>query len=323
MFDASYRPTAPARTLLAMSLLVALACFADAQPSLGNDVAEGICGARLGEAFAALDDRARGDPARVATALTRVAFDALEPAYPVTGSDEGVGDPDAAWLARRGWLPGSWHETSWNADAWRALLTRMQRPYGLEPLPVTGASDSITLARETQAALAAAAQAVRPLAMIGVDRSIEGSDVVVFANVIWNWTPHARLLTFDLADRDVEPGTDPPDLLGDMGSCAWTPRDWIFAPAASAREFYTGNVDAEMQILASDAREFGSAVSVAAGDEEAALRLEHPTLAGASVAALGFRGPGPSLGTVLRLALSIRTNVGLFDISRYLEFPPR
>jgi hypothetical protein len=106
-----------------------------------------------------------------------------------------------------------------------------------------------------------------------------------------------------------------------LGTCAWTPRSWARAPADVARDFYTGNVATEVRIIARPDRAIREEIAVARGDEEAAFRLEHPAVRGAPYASLGFVGPGPSVGTVLRLMVSIRTNLGLFDLGRYLSIP--
>jgi hypothetical protein len=258
--------------------------------------------------------------ARIATALARAAYEALEPAFPVRRGDGGFDDPNAAWLHARGVLPSEWDEAELDPASWRRVLARFQAPYGLEPAAVGGDDDPATLRADVEAALAAGAAAVRPLALVGVERDGSGGDTVAFATVIWNWTPVPRLLTFDLSGAAL-PEDDLATLLEAIGSCAWTPRAYARAPAGVAREFYLGNVETGVQVLARANDPLPRPLPVAPGEEESAFRLTHPALAREPYVALGFTGPGPSVGTVLRLAISIRTNIGLFDIGRYLSIP--
>jgi len=275
----------------------------------------------------ALDAATRsGDPAtpegraRIATALARTAYEALEPAFPVRRGDGGFDDPNAAWLHARGVLPSGWDEAAVDLASWRRVVARFQQPYGLEPRPIGGDDEPETLRTDVEAALAAGAAAVRPLALVGVERDGDGVERVAFATVIWNWTPAARLLAFDLSGRSLAED-DLVDVLPAMGSCAWTPRAYARAPAGVAREFYLGNVATGVQVLARATEPLPAPLPIAQGDEESAFELTHPALAREPYAALGFTGPGPSVGTVLRLAFSIRTNIGLFDIGRYLSIP--
>lgn len=256
----------------------------------------------------------------IASALLRIAFEALEPAYPVRRTGGDFDDPNATWLRARNVLPASWTEASLDPDAWRSALARLQRPYGADPLDVSGEDDPQALLADVVAALAKGASRVRPLPLVGVEADGDDVERVAFATVIWNWTPRARLLAFDLGGRSLQDG-DVTGLLPELGTCAWTPRSWVVAPAESARGFYLGNVDTGVQVLARASGTLASAWDVPDGEEEAVFRLDHPTLAGEPYASLGFTGPGPPLGTVLRLAVSIRTNLGVFDVGRYLAFP--
>jgi hypothetical protein len=281
----------------------------------------------VGRCAPILDAAARsGDPttpegrARIATALARAGYEALEPAFPVRRGDGGFADPNAAWLHARGVLPSGWNEAALDPASWRRVLARFQEPYGLEPREPGGDDDPDTLRADVEAALAAGAAAVRPLALIGIERGADGAERVAFATIIWNWTPSARLLAFDLSGRTVADG-DLADVLPAMGTCAWTPRAFARAPADVARAFYLGNVETGVEVLARATEPLPGPVSIAQGEEESAFRLTHPALAREPYAALGFTGPGPSVGTVLRLAISIRTNIGLFDIGRYLSTP--
>ena len=254
----------------------------------------------------------------IASSLLRIAFEALEPAYPVRRADGDFADPNAAWLRARDVLPAAWTESAVDSDAWRAALARLQRPYGADPVDPSGGDDPDALVADVLAALTRGASRVRPLPLVGV----EGDDgrQVAFATVIWNWTPRARLLAFDLDGRTLQ-DDDVTGLLPELGTCAWTPRSWVVAPAEAARGFYLGNVDTGVQVLAHASGTLASAWDVPAGEEEAVFRLEHARLEGEPYASLGFTGPGPPLGTVLRLAVSIRTNLGVFDVGRYLAFP--
>lgn len=306
--------------LVGVVLLLAAILPVHAQGASEATVHVGRCAPSLDAATRSGDPATPEGRARIATALARAAYEALEPAFPVRRDEGGFDDPNARWLHARGVLPSGWTEAALDLASWRRVLARFQEPYGLGPRPVGGDDDPRTLRADVEAALAAGAAAVRPLALVGIERGEDGAERVAFATVIWNWTPSARLLAFDLSGRSVEEG-DLADLLPAMGTCAWTPRAYARAPAGVARDFYLGNVETRVEVLARANEPLPAPLSIAEGDEESAFRLTHPSLAREPYAALGFTGPGPSVGTVLRLAVSIRTNIGLFDIGRYLSIP--
>lgn len=258
--------------------------------------------------------------ARIATALARAAFEALEPAYPAQHGSQDWNDPNAAWLDARGLLPPGWSDDVVRPDAWRELMARLQRPYGREPVAVSGADDPATLRTDVEAALAAGVGAIRPLALIGTERTAEGGRAVAFGTVIWNWTPRPRLLAFRVAGASIgEAGAE--GLLPRLGTCAWTPRSWASAPADLARDVYVGSPGAGVTILALPGDDAPGEILVDDADAEAVFRLEAPALEGVPYASLGFAGPGPTVSTVLRLVFSLQTNVGLFDLGTYLTIP--
>lgn len=306
------------RAWLSAVVAVPILSLALAQGSMDVDVHVDRCRPAFAEAVRSHDESSPEGRSAMASALLRIAFEALEPAYPIRRSGDEFDDPDAAWLRARDVLPASWTESSVHPDAWRTALARLQRPYGADPVDASGGDDPEALLADVVAALGQGASRVRPLPLLGVDG--DDGDRVVFATIIWNWTPHARLLAFDLGGRALQDG-DVTGLLPELGTCAWTPRSWVVAPAAAARGFYLSNVDTGVQVLAHASGTLASAWDVPAGEEEAVFRLDHPTLDGEPYASLGFTGPGPPLGTVLRLAVSIRTNLGVFDVGRYLAFP--
>jgi len=55
--------------------------------------------------------------------------------------------------------------------------------------------------------------------------------------------------------------------------------------------------------------------------EEAVLTFKADLLGGASVAAIGFEGSGPSVGQLTGLLFRAKTNVGMFDLLYYLALP--
>ena len=51
------------------------------------------------------------------------------------------------------------------------------------------------------------------------------------------------------------------------------------------------------------------------------LTFKADLLGGASVAAIGFEGSGPSVGQLTGLLFRAKTNVGMFDLLYYLALP--
>ena len=258
-------------------------------------------------------------PVRVATALVRTALAAIEPALPTDrGTSQEWADPNAAWLQRRGFLPNDWDEDAeLTPDAWAGLLANLQTPYGVEPREVSGETDPDALLNDVARVLEAVASAVRPLALVATEPG--NRQALVFAGVIWNWTPYPRLLVFDPAELSFgEDGSLEP-LLAELGTCAWSPTAYMATNADAAAEFYLGNSEATVRILATDEGPVGEAVERDAQRDLLAFR--HPALEGAQVASIGFEGAGPSVAQVTGLLASVRTNLGAFDIGRYLAFP--
>ena len=258
-------------------------------------------------------------PVRVATALARTALEVIEPALPASRSaSREWDDPHAEFLQRRGYLPEGWdEEAELTGERWAALLARLQTPYHVEPLDLSGETDPETLAEETGRVLDEVASAVRPLALIGTapgDRQ-----TVVFAGVIWNWTPYPRLLIFDPADLTFGSDGEIGSVLTDLGTCAWQPRAYLATDAETAAGYYLGSTEAEMRLLATDRGHVGEMVP--AEQERATLAYDTEPLQGARVASIGFTGPGPSVGQVAGLLASVRTNLGVFEMGHYLAFP--
>ena len=296
-----------AATVASHVLLLMALTIAAAQPA--------ICGDALTHAAST----AGGTPARVATAVARAAFGALEPAFPQRRSPREWHDANATWLDRRRLLPSGWNESELDPDAWAALLAGLQRPYGVEPRGTSGATDADTLIQEAAAALQAGADAVRPLALIGTKP--DDRDAVAFTAVLWNWTPFPRLLLFPPGDAPATISEDgrPSDVLTRLGTCAWRPSAWMTANEDAVADYYFGNVDAGIRIVATDRSV--QRRDVPRGDERTVLRFAWDELDGAEVAAVEFTGPGPGVSQVVSLLTRVRTNLGLLDVQRYLAFP--
>lgn len=290
------------------AILVGLAAL-----SLGSSQAQEICADHLRAAFA--EDAA---PARVATALARAALTAIEPALP---EDRRVSqewdDPDAAWLQRRGFLPNGWNEEELDLALWASLLANLQVPYHVEPREVSGSADPSALFDDVARALTATAAALRPLALVATEPGDE--QAVAFAGVIWNWTPYPRLLVFEpselvfAADGSIDP------VLASLGTCAWQPDAYLTTNADNAANYYLGNTEATMRLLATDQGHVGE--TIPEDQERDVLAFRHEALDGARIASVGFEGPGPSVGQVAGLISRVRTNLGVFDMGHFLAFP--
>jgi hypothetical protein len=274
---------------------------------------EAVCRDRLERAA----ERVGSPPDRIATAVVRAAFEALEPAYPARRGEGTWSDPNAAWLHRRGVLPDGWREDRLDVDAWRALLARLQEPYGVEPREVSGRLDRATLVREATAALAAGADAVRPLAMFAYAKGDRTE--VEFAGVIWNWTPHPRLLLFRPDDLRMTEEGRPGPALQELGTCAWRSTGWVAANIDAAVRYYFGNVESGLIVLATDRDVVRR--EVPRGEERTVLRFDWPPLEGAEIASLEFTGPGPGISEGISLLTQLRTNLGLFDLREYMVIP--
>lgn len=294
--------------------------------ALPGDPSEGPCASHFDDVVRriAAGDRASGvdDAAAAATALARVAFEALEPAYPIVRRPGSWEDPHAAWLDARGWLPSSWREDRFDAEAWARMLLRLTEPYGADA-PATGASDgeaSIDALRtDVGAALRAGARAVRPLAVVA--RTPGRASTVDFAAVIWNWTPYPRLLLYGAVSGDVPEASDASlaPILASLGSCAWSPTAWVTGRADDVANFYLASSDTTLRIVATDLGPADLTFETVRASE--AFRLTASGVEGASVASAVFSGPGPGLVRTIASVASLRSNLSVFGFGRYLQIP--
>ncbi|HEX7004881.1 MAG TPA: hypothetical protein VF168_11920 [Trueperaceae bacterium] len=298
-----------ARSRLGRMALAVLLCLL-----AGTVWASEICASELRAAI--VPDAA---PARVATALVRTAVEAIEPAMPaVRGASRQWEDANAHWLDRRGFLPRQWDEDGGLTSAnWASLLAKLQEPYRVSPRRLSGATDPQTLLEETQRALEAVVESLRPLALLA---TVPGErDELAFAGVTWNWTPKPRFLLFDPRGLDFGPDGEVDSILASLGTCAWQPRSYLSTNARTATNFYLGSDSARARLLATDRADYSELVPV--GQEMEFLSFEAEALAGAHVAAIGFEGPGPSFGQVAGLLLRAESNIGAFDLMYYMTLP--
>jgi len=253
-----------------------------------------------------------------ATALARVVVESVEPALPRgREAHAALTDPDARWLYERRFLPGGWSDSEpLTAQEWEALLNTLQAPYKVEPRALSGNIDVETLVAEAGQTLEDISDALRPLALIATSRGNRSK--VELAGVTWNWTPWPRLLLFNPESLEDAQG-DIDQVLTHLGTCAWHPKAYVSTNANTASNYYLGSSDATATILATDLSPTGSVVPKEL--EEAVLTFQAEQLAGASVAAIGFEGSGPSVGQLTSLLFSAKTSVGLFDLFYYLALP--
>jgi hypothetical protein len=280
---------------------------------LGSATAQ-VCSAELRAAISP-----EAPPVRVATSLARTALEAIEPALPVRGrASRTWSDPNAEWLDRHGFLPRGWDESGRpTPELWAELLANLQTPYRVQPRPVSGRTDSETLFRETQEALQRAVSAVRPLAVVTTTRG--RNPQIVSASVIWNWTPWPRLLIFEPNSLALDEAGEIGEALSRIGTCAWRPHAYFTTDVNTATGYYLGNREGRVRLLATD---LGHRWELVPDDEEETLfAFRAESLQGATVAAIGFEGPGPSTWQTIKFLTMAQTNVGAFDLPYYLSFP--
>lgn len=273
---------------------------------------EALCGPAFESAVTGIPE---SDMSRIATAVARAAYEALEPATPARRATRDLSDRNARWMDERGLLPEPWDEDRLTGDVWTSLLASLQTPYGLNARRFDAPETPEAAVRDAQTALARGAREVRPLGLIAT--ASNDRERVSFTAVIWNWTPHPRLLIFRDTLRSLADG--PEAVAASIGTCAWSPQHYLLGDEASVRNYYLGNVDTEMIILATDRS--GRVQAVPRAEQVNVLALTAPQTRDADVVAVGFAGPGPAVTEVVGLLTTVRTNIGLLDIPRYLAIP--
>jgi hypothetical protein len=172
------------RTVVTFALAVGLLWTAAVAQAQGP-----LCGPAFESAVTGIP---ASDMPRVATAVARAAYEALEPATPARRATRDFRDRNARWLDERGLLPKSWDEGRLTGDAWTSLLASLQTPYGLNARRFDEPETPEAAVRDAQTALARGAREVRPLGLIAT--ASNDRERVSFTAVIWNWSPHPRLL---------------------------------------------------------------------------------------------------------------------------------
>jgi hypothetical protein len=278
---------------------------------LGSATAQ-VCSAELRAAISP-----DAPPVRVATSPARTALKAIQAALTVRGrASRTWSDPNAEWLDRHGFLPSGWDESGRSTpELWAELLANLQTPYRVQPRPMSGRTDPETLLRETQEALQRVGSAVRPLAL--VTTAPGRSTQIVSASVIWNWTPWPRLLIFE--PNGPGDSGEIGEALSRIGTCAWKPRAYFTTDVNTATAYYLGNSESRVRLLATDLGHRWDLVPV--DEEESVFAFRAESLRGATVAAIGFEGPGPSTWQTIKFLTTAETNVGAFDLPYYLSFP--
>jgi len=301
--------------LVAMLAVVALLPWAAGQ----------VCVDELRRALPGAD----ATPGQAAASLLARAVQLVEPALPPSRAGSGpVGGAGAAaaavtYLHQRRLLPGGWTPEGHTPESWAAMLARFAAGYRVGAPAATGA-DLDTMLDEAARALEAVAAAVRPLPIFAVDAERR----VTFFAVIWNWTPHPRLLLFrppvglalagdgrTASEEAAEP------VLAALAGCALTFDGFVYADEAAALRLFVAQGASTLRVLGSEPDVAGVPAEFGVEDVVAALTFRAPELAGVRVLSASVEGPSPGLGAVLGVLLQVRTNVGLDGALRSLALP--
>jgi hypothetical protein len=272
---------------------------------------------------------AAATPGQAAAALLARAVQLIEPALPAQRGDAGpVAAAGAAagavtYLHQRRLLPSGWTPEGHTPDAWADMLARFAAGYRVAPPLATGA-DREAMVDEAARALAAVAAAVRPLPVFAVDAERR----VTFFAVIWNWTPHPRLLLFRpptgltlAGDGRTASEEAAAPVLAALGGCALGFDSFVYADEAAALRLFVAQGASTLRVLGSEPDLAGVPAEFGADDVVAALTFRAEELEGVRVLSAAIEGPSPGFGAVLGVLLQVRTNVGLERALRALALP--
>jgi hypothetical protein len=266
---------------------------------------------------------------QAAAALVARAVQLIEPAYPAqrggSGPVEGAGAAAAAvtYLHQRRLLPSGWTPEGHTPEAWADMLARFAAGYRVSAPNARGA-DRDAMLDDAARVLEVVAAAVRPLPIFAVDAERR----VTFFAVIWNWTPHPRLLLYRppaglalAGDGRTASEEAAAPVLAALGGCALTFDSFVYADEAAALRLFVAQGTSTLRVLGSEPDLAGVPAEFGADDVVAALTFRAPELAGVRVLSASIEGPSPGFGAVLGVLLQVRTNVGLDGALRSLALP--
>ncbi len=304
------------RAVRALALVVALAVAALAW------AAAPVCETELRRALPASD----APDGVVAVELLATAVRQVEPALrpwreragPIPEGERGAAA--ARFLDGVGLLPRGWSLETHDATAWQAMHERFAAWYRATPVNVSGAGRQAMLA-DMAATLGAVSQALRPLAVFATGPD----DQVTFFAVIWNWSPVPRLLLLapspDLRLADGSGAGRAEPVLAAMSNCALRFTSYIYTHEALAIQMFAQQGESVFRVLGSDPPDVALPQVFEAERVLDVFRFSDPALAGVRALSGGVEGPSVATGTILRLLVSVRTNIGVDGVFFHTAFP--
>lgn len=267
-------------------------------------------------------------PGLRAAALLHEAHRLTEPAFPARrrlGPSEvplATGAPvfdSVRYLAERRLLPAGWRRNELDTATWQEMIDAFTFGYGLDRISVAEPVGLDSMVDDAVRALTAVSAAVRPAALIATDQ--QDGETLVFLAVLWNWTPHPRLLLLNPAERTLAGGVE--QLLSEIGSCALRFEDYILAREETAARLFLGNNESEVIVVASDPdRRDRWPEVVEFGEEVATMSFARADIAELNAMSVEFNGPSLGFFDAVGLFARVRTNMSPGRLFYHLEFPP-
>ena len=262
----------------------------------------------------------------VAVELLAAAVRQVEPALrpwreragPIPEGERGAAA--ARFLDGVGLLPRGWSLETHDLAAWQAMHERFATWYRATPARVSDGSRAAMLA-DMAATLGAVSQALRPLAVFAT-----GPDErVTFFAVIWNWSPVPRLLLLaPPADLRLGEGSGTEraePVLAAMSGCALHFSNYVYTREDLAIQMFAQQGESVFRVLGSDPPDATVPTLFEAERVLDVFRFSDPALAGVRALSGGVEGPSVPTGTILRLLVTVRTNIGLDGIFYHTAFP--
>ena len=298
----------------AVALLLALLGFAQAQ----------TCRSELERTAALAGPR----PGLRAAALLHEAHRLVEPAFPARRSlgparlplEPGApGFESVLYLAERRMLPEGWERDDLAPATWQMMIDDFTDGYGLERVAVGEPVGLDSMVDDAVRALTAVSEAVRPAALIATDQ--RDGETLIFVAVLWNWTPHPRLVVLNPVGRTLAHGIE--HLLAEIGTCALRFEDYILAREETAARLFLGNNNDDVFVVGSDPdRRRRWPLTIAPGDEVVTLSFATADIADLSSISVEFGGPSLGFFDAVGLILQVQTNMSPARLFYHLDFPP-
>ena len=247
----------------------------------------------------------------------------LEPALPrlrnagVTGFSQEHAAYDAAeFLAQRYALPADLVPDTLTIDVWQQMLDMVASWYALS---YRSAGDLSTdgLIKDANALIETIKPHVKPVALVA--SAPANKDEVAFWAVFKRDSIYPRMIVYRPPAQDINLQAGVNSVLPELGNCANTISDYVYAPLDTAQKLFLANNKSRMIIAQLEPHNSSNAYYVPEGEEPSYFTFSDPSLTDVTEYAALFEGPMINPVLLARIIPQLRTNMNPKEIYAFIQ----